>query len=148
MVKEVDAVKLLSPVSEAEIKETMFSIDSDRAPGPDGFNSHFYKASWDIVGSEIIAAIKEFFSIVKLLKQPNDTSLTIIPKMENAEELGDFRPFSCCNVLYKCITKVITRRLFPILQYVISANQSGFVKGISIADNVMLAHELVRNYHR
>ncbi|XVF87655.1 hypothetical protein PTKIN_Ptkin18bG0137700 [Pterospermum kingtungense] len=35
-----------------EIKAAMFGISVDKAPGPDGFSSHFFKVAWDIVGKD------------------------------------------------------------------------------------------------
>ena len=62
--------------------------------------------------------------------------------------MKDYRPIACCNVVYKCITKVIANRLQPVLPHIINLGQSAFVKGMSIADNILLMQELVRNYHR
>lgn len=62
--------------------------------------------------------------------------------------LGDFRPISCCNVLYKCILKIIANHLCVWLPHFINLNQSAFVKGRSIVDNILLCKELVRGYHR
>nr|GEV87407.1 methylenetetrahydrofolate reductase 1 [Tanacetum cinerariifolium] len=63
-----------------EIKSAMFSIGDDRAPGPDGFTSAFFKKSWDIVGDDICKAVRDFFSNGKLLKETNHTFLALIPK--------------------------------------------------------------------
>lgn len=35
------------------------------------------------------------------------TYVTLVPKKSGAIELGDYRPISCCNVLYKFIGKVL-----------------------------------------
>ncbi|XP_050217445.1 uncharacterized protein LOC126668286 [Mercurialis annua] len=67
--------------------------------------------------------------------------------MSNAESLGDFRPNACCNVLYKVISKILTNIIIHILYKLISENQSAFISNRSIAFNIMLAHEIVRNYH-
>lgn len=42
------------PVTEEEIKSAMFSIHSDKAPGPDGFSAGFSKNNWELVGRDII----------------------------------------------------------------------------------------------
>ena len=48
---------LLVPFSNEIVKETLFSIGNDKAPGPDVYSSLFYKKSWDIVGADFCAAL-------------------------------------------------------------------------------------------
>lgn len=62
--------------------------------------------------------------------------------------LGDYRPIAWCGVRYKCITKIIIARMRVFMQEVISLNQSAFIVGRRIQDNILLAHELLHNYHR
>jgi len=63
-----DFLSLLAPVSSTVIKKALFSIGNDKAPGPDGFSSLFFKKSWDVVGGGFCAAVQDFFSSGKLLK--------------------------------------------------------------------------------
>jgi hypothetical protein len=51
-------------------------------------------------------------------------------------------------VIYKCITKIISNRLLPLLNDLVSLNQSAFIPSRSISENVLLAQELVRNYRK
>lgn len=44
----------------------MFSIGTDRAPGPDGYSAGY---SWETVGGDVSAAVKEFFESGRLLRQ-------------------------------------------------------------------------------
>jgi len=119
-----------------------------KALGPDGYTAEFFKSSWSVVGADVITAIKSFFESGLLLKEVNTTILTLVPKKPNASFMGDFRPIACWNVIYKCITKILSNRMLPVLDSLISRNQSTFIPGINIAENVLLAQELVRNYHR
>lgn len=62
--------------------------------------------------------------------------------------MSDYWPISCCNTTYKCISKIIVVRLKGILPSLISSSQFAFVPGRRIGDNILLAQELFRNYHR
>lgn len=55
------------------------------------------------------------------------------------------RPISLSNFFNKVLSRIIHDRLKNILPNLISSNQSGFVKGRSIIENVLLAQELVTN---
>lgn len=61
--------------------------------------------------------------------------------------MHDFRPISCCNVIYKCITKIIVARIKPALDSVISKEQTAFLPGRQISDAILLSQELLHNYH-
>lgn len=95
-----------------------------------------------------MTAILEFFATSKLLKESNANILTLIPKKSNPETVGDFRPISCCNLVYKCITKILASRLLPGLDDIIGSSQGAFIPRLRIAENIMLAHELVCEYHK
>ncbi|XP_022880649.1 uncharacterized protein LOC111397917 [Olea europaea var. sylvestris] len=60
-----------------KIKEALFSIGDDKAPGSDGFTSCLFKKSWDIIGNDFMDAIEEFFVLRSLLKQINHTILAL-----------------------------------------------------------------------
>ncbi|TYK18064.1 reverse transcriptase-like protein [Cucumis melo var. makuwa] len=70
------------------------------------------------------------------------TVITLIPKHCRVECMEDFRPIYCCNVIYKCISKILADRLRMKLPSFISGNQSAFVPKRSILDNILLCQEL------
>jgi len=52
---------LLASVSNDSIKKALFSNSNDKAPGPSGYSSYFFKTAWDVVGNDFCAAIRDFF---------------------------------------------------------------------------------------
>ncbi|KAL0380246.1 UNVERIFIED_CONTAM: hypothetical protein Sangu_0088900 [Sesamum angustifolium] len=83
-----------------------------------------------------------------MLRQLNHTIIALVPKSEHSPSVADYRPISCCNVIYKVITKIIADRLSPALMQLVDSSQAAFVGGRNITDNIFLAQEMVRQYSR
>lgn len=145
---ENDKKLLTAEVSKEEIKKVLFAMPANKSPGPDGFNSEFFRESWLIVGDDFTVAIQSFFKTGFLPKGVNSTILALIPKKKEAKVMKDYRPISCCNVLYKVISKILANRLKLILPKFISPNQSAFVKDRLLMENLLLATEIIKDYHK
>lgn len=139
---------LVAIPSEEEIRSIVFSLPKCKAPGPDGFSSEFFTSSWDIVGRDLISAVRSFFLTSSMPRQTNATVISLIPKIAGASSLSDFRPVSLCNTVYKIISKILSSRLKTITQETVQRNQVGFVKGRQLGENVLLASELVTDFHK
>jgi len=96
----------------------------------------------------VTEAVLEFFKTGKTLKQVGHTNLVLIPKIQCLKEAGDFRPIACCNVVYKCISKLICNRLRELLPHLVDGSQCAFILGREIMHNVMLCQELTCGYIR
>jgi hypothetical protein len=132
---------LSSPFIEREIKTALFMMKPNKAPGPDGFTAGFYQKHWNLLGNVICQAILNFLNGGEMPSVVKSTILVLIPKVKNPQELSQFRPISLCNVLYKIISKVIANQLRTVLDDIISVQQSAFVPGRLITDNVLVAYE-------
>ena len=53
--------------------------------------------------------------------------------------MTEFRLISLCNVIYKILSKVIANRLKPIINSIISEDQSAFIADRLITDNILIA---------
>ncbi|GJW22667.1 hypothetical protein Tco_0033289 [Tanacetum coccineum] len=81
-----------------------------------------------IVSNDVTRTVKEFFTNGTLLKELNHTIIALIPKIASPSHINDYRPKSCCNVMYKCISKILSNRIKDSLKDLVSLNQSAFVR--------------------
>jgi len=129
------------PYTAQEVEWALFMMGACKAPGPDGFTAVFYQTHWETVGPSITNVVLEFFNRGQLLDAMNQTTIVLIPKIKHPQDLKNFRPISLCNVIYKLCSKVLANRLWVFLDEIISAEQSAFVPGRLITDNVLVAYE-------
>ena len=94
----------------------------------------------------LLEQFKIFFANGTLLKSWNTTSITLIPKIATPNTPGDYRPICCYNVIYKCISKLICRKLRHVLASIISPMQGAFIEGKSILHNILLCQDIVKHY--
>lgn len=92
--------------------------------------------------------ITRFFSSGFILKELNQTLISLIPKVPCPSTFKEFRPISLCNVAYKAITKIIVLRLQESIKDLISPNQNAFIKGRLISDSIFLAVEMMDFIHK
>lgn len=127
--------------TQEEIKQALFQMFPLKAPGLDGFPAHFFQRHWDVCGAEVTKAVLRIVDGTESAECINDTLLVLIPKVKNPILLSQFRPISLCNVLYKIASMVIANRLKQVLPDIISEEQSAFVPGRMITDNIITAYE-------
>ena len=88
--------------TEDEVKAVIHDIQSDKAPGSDGFIGAFFKASWVTIKEDMLAAVNYFYSNhdqhFNLL---NNAHIVLLPKKQDAMTVGDFRPISLSHSVTK-----------------------------------------------
>ena len=62
---------------------------------------------------------------------------------KNPDFIKNWRPVSLINVDYKILTKTLALRTKEIIPNIIHANQSGFVKGRYIGENIRLIQDIM-----
>jgi hypothetical protein len=138
-----DNIALTAPFSLEEIHLVVKESDGSKSLGPNDFNFAFLKRCWDILKGEIRIMFDQFHGIGSLPKCLLSYFVTLIPKVNSPFGLGDFRPISLFECLYKLIAKVLAVRLGKVMNLLIASNQSAFIKGRNLVDGVLVVNELV-----
>ena len=110
-------------VSKEEVKKALWGLGKDKSPGPDGFTGSFLRLIWDCREEEIWGMAEESRCGGFVLKDLNNTFITLVPKRGECKSFDDFRPISLCNILYKIILKVIVDRLKRVLTDPLNKNK-------------------------
>ena len=131
--------ELTKPYTDEEVKIGLFQMFPTKSPGPDGYPAHFFQLNWELCGPEVTTAVLRILSGDDSPEVINETFIVLIPKVASPTEPGQFRPISLCNVIYKIASKVLSNWLKNILPEIISQEQSPFVQGRLITDNIITA---------
>ncbi|XP_059638541.1 uncharacterized protein LOC132280802 [Cornus florida] len=76
----------------------------------------------------------------------NGTFITLIQKKPEALKVGEYHLISLCNTFYKVIAKILSNRLASVLGRIVGKEQTAFVQGRRIQDNIIMAHELLKGF--
>jgi hypothetical protein len=70
-----------------EVKQAVFNMDGSSSPRPDGFSGCFFQHYWDVVGTDVVASVTQFFRQGWILPNLNSSHVAIIPKFPGAETI-------------------------------------------------------------
>jgi hypothetical protein len=101
-----------------------------------------------VVGSHICELFAKFHSGRLELFRLNFALLTLIPKVEEASDMRNFKPISLLNFSFKIFRKLLTTRLECVCQMLIAKEQSAFIRGRYILKSVVIAHELAHSIYK
>jgi hypothetical protein len=125
------------------MKNAVFSLNKDSAPGPDGVGAFFYQSYWAIIHQDVVNDVLQFFISGWIMPNYNSNTLILIAKTSNADSIDQFRPIALANFKFKIISKVLADRLANIMPTIISKKQRGFIQGRNIEDCICLASEAI-----
>ncbi|GJU41066.1 putative RNA-directed DNA polymerase, eukaryota, reverse transcriptase zinc-binding domain protein [Tanacetum coccineum] len=135
-------------VTNEEIRKAVWDCGVDRAPGPDGFTFKFFKTYWEVIQSDVVKFVREFFQSARFPKGCNSSFIALIPKVGDAKFVSDFRPISLIGCQYKIIGKILANRLSMVVGTCVSPVQSAFIKGRNILDGPLILNECMAWYRK
>ncbi|GKE02138.1 RNA-directed DNA polymerase, eukaryota [Tanacetum coccineum] len=98
-------------VTNVEIKKAVWDCGRNKSPGPDGFTFEFIRKFWEVIGGNVCWAVKCLFRSGSFLKGCNPSFIALIPKVNDAKFVKDFRPICLIGSQYKIVGKILANRL-------------------------------------
>ena len=113
------------------------SMSKGKALGNDGLGSSIYVVMWSRIGQVLWAAVQKSKKLGILYRSARRGVISLIPKRtKNRLYLCNWRPLMLLNTDHKIITKMLTNRLKALLPKIIGTQQTGYVPGHFICNNV------------
>ena len=122
-------------------------MEHNKAPGPDGFPAEFYQHFWEVIKSDLLELFSCLHAGQLKLYRLNFGKIVLLPKIQEAERIQQYRPICLLNVSFKIFTKVATIRLHLVADHVVKPIQTAFMQGRNILDGVVVLHETVHELH-
>ena len=114
---------------------------SFKALGPNGFQPFFFKHYYNLVGDNLWHLVCDAFLHSSIDPRLVKTLIILTYKTDKLVHLKKqkFQPINFCNVIYKVITNVMTKRLWPYLDEIIGAHHRGFIPERRTTNNIIMA---------
>ena len=78
---------LTAPFTEKEIRDAIFDMEHNKAPGPDGFPAEFYQQFWDVIKGDLMQMFHDLHKDDLPLFSLNFGVITLVPKTQGASKI-------------------------------------------------------------
>ena len=127
-----------------ECKDILCTFSSGKSPGEDGFTWEFYNCFFDLLGQDLVDCFNASYRAGEMSLSQRRGLITLIPKEDSdLSTLANWRPITLLNLDYKIASKIIARRLEKVLALLINPDQTGFIKGRYIGQNIRLINDIL-----
>lgn len=136
-ISEQESATLESPVTREELRKALHQLNKNKCPGTDGLCPEFYLKFWELISPFLYNSLSFSIENGLLSTEQRRGVITLVPKKDVDRRLvANWRPITLLNTDYKILTKVMALRLQTVLDTIVSRDQTGFMKGRFIGDNL------------
>ena len=126
-------------LTEQEVLKELNSINTSKAPGPDGLTTHVLKACAAPLVSPITTLFNQSLQTGKIPSDWRKANVVPIHKKGPKTDPMNYRPISLLPIISKIMERCIFNHIIPLLTPKITSLQHGFMKGKSTLTQLMTA---------
>jgi len=132
------------PLDCDEFHKALLGMSNNKSPGNDGLTVEFYKFFWDNIKDLVTDSLNHAFQKGEMSIEQKRGVITLIPKKDkDLRYIKNWRPISLLNTDYKILTKALSSRLQVALPEIISSDQTGYIKGRYIGENIRVIQDII-----
>ncbi|KAL3689374.1 hypothetical protein R1sor_015683 [Riccia sorocarpa] len=119
------------------IEDIVKALPAEKSPGIDGVISEILILGWHFMKDDCCRMVRRVWHTRKLLQRDNRGVIKLLPKNDEIFWLQNWRPITLLTSTYKIIAKIIAVRLREMVLGVADRQQTGFIAGRDITENVL-----------
>ena len=128
-------------ISKDEVLKSLKSMDTNKSPGNDGLSKKLYECFWDEVKKPFLASIHKAFPNQELSTSQKQAVIKREKRTKIRDSLKPGGPLR--NTDMKIISKVLSTKIKGVLPYLISSNQTAYVKNRFISKSGRLILDIL-----
>lgn len=137
----------LPPFITAELTQALLSLKTAKSPGEDGITNDILKAIADPLTPLLLNLFNEILIQKTIPLEWEKTVVTLLYKKGDPKNIGNYRPISLLQGLYKVFTGMLLKRLRIILDFNQPIEQAGFRPKFSTMDHIFTISQIIERYN-
>ena len=114
-------------------------MECNKTAGSDGLPAEFYRTFWNDISVHLLNTLNYAYLCTQLSVSQKLGIVKLFPKKDTEPYfVKNLRPISLLNCVYRIAAKAIANRLKHVLPKLIDSDQTGFLKGRFIDENIRL----------
>lgn len=139
------AINLEGLLTLREISDVLKSMKNEKSPGLSGFSAEFFKVFWKQLSNFVLRSLNLGYMKGELSVTQKQGIITCIPKENKPKQyLKNWRPLTLLDTVYKLASGAIANRIKGVLDFIILRDQTGFLKGRSMVENIRVIYDIMK----
>ena len=143
---DLDKLECEGDISYNECELAIKSMKTNKSPGLDGICIEFYKKFLPILRNLLTDVFNQCYHNDKLIMSQRIAVMSLIHKKDDKDDIANYKPISLTNVDYRILTFVLANRLQKVIGKIINDDQTAYIKGRFMGNNVRLVSDVIDYY--
>ena len=135
--------EVVPPILTSEVDNAITQLRNNRAPGDDGLVNECLKWGKEELTTNITDLFNKILTTEKIPEQWQTSTITLIHKKGNRNDLNNYRPISLLSTMYKLFTKILTNRISKLMDENQPPEQAGFRAKFSTIDHIHTISQII-----